>query len=208
IARVTNENDYLFKRFLNKKEATFTIDISVNGVSYEIYAVLASQVSEVNYGVIKDYSFVLNISSRALQYEQIIESTEENPNDKYNVAQYNISRYSSLKTLGEFSFNFENNADTECYFLIKGNGVGSDVVFYINNKEISFDFESLLLTDTFEYSNIPLNLELKINGIRRIDAVNLSSNTFIADTKIGLNNVLIKGLQNAEVSIVKGYKII
>lgn len=207
-ARVTNKNDYKFKRFLNKNNATFTIDIIVNGINYELKAVLANQVSEIDYGVVKDYKFALNISSRALKYERVVQNSVENPNDKYNVGLYNVAKYSSNQVVGNFQFNFENNADTNCYFKIKGNGVGSGVKFYINNSKIEFNIPSLLITDTFEYSNIPLNLELKINGIRRIDAINLSTNTFTTETISGINNILIEGLKDVEVDIVKGYKII
>lgn len=208
IARLTKENDYLFKRFLNGKDSAFSIYVSVNGRMYELKAVLASQVSEINYGVIKDYKFSMNIASRALTRDRVTQQSVTNPNDKYNQDLYNQAKYSTVSEIGKFSFNFNNDADTESYFYLKGQGVGDSVRFIVNEKEVKFNLPSLGISDIFEYSNIPLNLELKINGTRRLDLVDLTQQTFSVNTVCGINSVLVEGLQNVEFDIVKGYKVI
>lgn len=209
IARLENTNDYEFKRFLNKKDASFTITVNSNGVEYQLKSVLASQVSEINYGIVKDYKFVMNIASRALTYDRVVQdAVSEVANDKYNQSEYGIAKYAGNQEIGKFSFNFDNDADTESYFSFKGNGVGDEVRFIVNEKEVKFKLSQLGIADTLEYSNIPLNLELAVNGTRRLDLVDLTQQMFAVHTKSGINSVMIEGLQNIEFDIVKGYKII
>lgn len=208
-ARLMNVNDYTFKRFLNKKDATFTITVNSNGIDYQLKSMLASQVSEINYGVVKEYKFVMNIASRALTYDRVVQSVSgESSNDRYNQSEYNIAKYAGNQEIGKFAFNFDNDADTESYFSFMGNGVGDSVRFIVNGNEVTFKLDQLGISDIFEYSNIPLNLELSINGTRRLDLIDLAQQMFAVHTKSGVNSVLIEGLQNIEFDIVKGYKII
>lgn len=214
VVRLEDSNDYAFKRFINlkdetgKKQATFRFDISVNGVAYVVYGTLASQESVVDFGVIKQYSFTMNLTTRALTFTRIEQNAGTTTGDVYNTATYNVGKYSSIVEFGTFSFNFDNNADTDSYFQIKGKGVGTGVYFIINGTRIDFNILSLPINDVFEYSNIPTQLKININGTKRLDVINLGQNTFIIPTKNGINNIYISGLQGLEIDVVKGYKIL
>lgn len=208
IARIMDEESDKFKRFVNTKDARFKLNVMVNGVDYILYAIAGSQKSEIDHGPVKEYEFEMLIETRALRF--ITLEAEEQPqtnSGRYDVDRYGQEVYDGSVPEGQFNAMFSNDGDTDSYFIIEGMGMNAIPNIQINNtfrtfkSPISFDSE-------FYYSNIPLQLDVRLNDIRRPDMLLPEVKTFSIPIKDGINSIFIEGLKNVVVQVVKGYVII
>lgn len=208
IARVMNAESDKFKRFINTNNARFKINIMVNGVDYTLFAIAGPQKSEIDHGPVKVYEFEMLIETRALRF--ITLEAEEQPqltSGKYDVDKYDQQVYDGGVPQGQFNANFSNDGDTDSYFIIEGVGMNAIPNIQINDTHRTFQ-SPIALDSKFYYNNIPLQLDVRLNDIRRPDILLPDVKTFSIPIKEGMNYIFIEGLKNVVVQVVKGYVII
>lgn len=208
VARIMNDESEKFKRFINTKDARFKINIMVNGIDYILFAIAGQQKSEIDHGPVKQYEFEMLIETRALRF--ITLEAEEQPqisSGKYDVDKYEQQVYDGGVPQGQFNANFSNDGDTDSYFIIEGIGMNAIPNIQINDTHRTFK-SPIAFDSKFYYSNIPLQLDVRLNDIRRPDMLLPDVKTFSIPIKEGMNSIFIEGLKNVVVQVVKGYVII
>lgn len=208
VSRITNAEHEKFKRFINCKDARFRIVVSVNGTEYVLFAITGAQKSSIDFGAVKEYEFDMLIETRALRYTNLAADDQpQNTAGVYDVNRYDASVYDGSVPEGQFYGNFENDGDTDCYFVIQGVGINAIPNIQINDSNRTFR-EAISFGSQFYYSNIPLQLDVRLNNIRRPDFLLPEVKTFSIPVKPGMNSIFVEGLSGTIVQVVKGYMII
>ena len=199
-ARLDEENDYIFKRFINKPNANLRLDVTINGNRFYIFVDKGIQTAEVNKRVLKIYNFELRCRSRAFIRTGYGTNVGE-PYDggTYDDVQggYDIVRYSDDGTSsGAIDQWFSNMTDGNIYFTIQGVGTVVGVTIFVNDNVVNIG--NIGVGNEFYYSNIPQQIAIKINGESRPDLLNVSNATnFTFDLTNFKNQIKVTGLDQA-----------
>ena len=199
-ARLDEENDYIFKRFINKPNANLRLDVTINGNRFYIFVDKGIQTAEVNKRVLKIYNFELRCRSRAFIRTGYGTNVGE-PYDggTYDDVQggYDIVRYSDDETSsGAIDQWFSNMTDGNIYFTIQGVGTVVGVTIFVNDNVVNIG--NIGVGNEFYYSNIPQQIAIKINGESRPDLLNVSNATnFTFDLTNFKNQIKVTGLDQA-----------
>ena len=199
-ARLDEENDYIFKRFINKPNANLRLDVTINGNRFYIFVDKGIQTAEVNKRVLKIYNFELRCRSRAfIRTGYGTNASEPYDGGTYDDVQggYDIVRYSDDGTSsGAIDQWFSNMTDGNIYFTIQGVGTVVGVTIFVNDNVVNIG--NIGVGNEFYYSNIPQQIAIKINGESRPDLLNVSNATnFTFDLTNFKNQIKVTGLDQA-----------
>ena len=199
-ARLDEENDYIFKRFINKPNANLRLDVTINGNRFYIFVDKGIQTAEVNKRVLKIYNFELRCKSRAfIRTGYGTNASEPYDGGTYDDVQggYDIVRYSDDGTSsGAIDQWFSNMTDGNIYFTIQGVGTVVGVTIFVNDNVVNIG--NIGVGNEFYYSNIPQQIAIKINGESRPDLLNVSNATnFTFDLTNFKNQIKVTGLDQA-----------
>ena len=199
-ARLDEENDYIFKRFINKPNANLRLDVTINGNRFYIFVDKGIQTAEVNKRVLKIYNFELRCRSRAfIRTGYGTNASEPYDGGTYDDVQggYDIVRYSDDETSsGAIDQWFSNMTDGNIYFTIQGVGTVVGVTIFVNDNVVNIG--NIGVGNEFYYSNIPQQIAIKINGESRPDLLNVSNATnFTFDLTNFKNQIKVTGLDQA-----------
>ena len=199
-ARLDEENDYIFKRFINKPNANLRLDVTINGNRFYIFVDKGIQTAEVNKRVLKIYNFELRCRSRAfIRTGYGTNASEPYDGGTYDDVQggYDIVRYSDDETSsGAIDQWFSNMTDGNIYFTIQGVGTVVGVNIFVNDNVVNIG--NIGVGNEFYYSNIPQQIAIKINGESRPDLLNVSNATnFTFDLTNFKNQIKVTGLDQA-----------
>lgn len=211
-ARVDFENDYRFKRFINRKGALFKVSLTVNQVNYYIYCKKGDQVSQLDYGAIKLYEFELLCTTRFLQDYSFTANVGRSA--KYGVDRYGDGRYELPVALNTLLVTYSNNGDTSAYIELTGEGTGDEFklqtgVYMPNGSRHTITLkENIPLGSTFYYSNVPGLFDIKIDERERKDLLLPQHINFEYEIGHGSGTMFVTGLKNIELKLVKGFNIV
>lgn len=205
-ATLHNDNEFDFKRFVNRYDVKLRLEISINGKTFYVYVNAGEQSTEVNTRIIKRYQFSLRCETRPLQLIDINSASTEN-GGSYDGARYNEGRYSNVLGSSFLNVTFNNDTDINSYFIVQGKVVTSNVTMYIN--DITLTINGLTANSDFYYSNIPGQLAINVNGVNSPQFFNpRNKSNFTFNLTSPVNRVKIEGLKESELVILRGFKIL
>lgn len=202
------ENDYNVKRFINKRNATFLLQINQNDRVYSIFVKKGDQESSVDFGIKKSYKITLMGVSRFFETVLLNPKPEISENSRYRIGKYTEDTYQGVDVNIEATVSFLNNGDTSSYLQIDAFGTGKTFELYINRELKTFTTETINTNDIFFYSNIPTQKTLEIDNIRKINILPIDNVNFEFEIPVGVNTIEVRGLTNIKLTLLKGVNII
>ena len=213
VARLHSNNDSRFKRFINRFNADLRLEFIINGIEYFIYVKRGDQVAQIRNAIIKEYDVNLMATSRPFRVRVFGSGAEIDPPEnagRYDVVNrgYNQGVYSFDGETGSGLFaGFSNVTDGNIYFTITGLGTGNNVTIEVNGTEL--EIGTVGIGNRFYYSNIPQRLGLRINGINRINMLDLrNASNFTFDLTRRNNIINVHGLDNTTLILMQVVNII
>lgn len=192
-------------------EQVYRVDFVVNGFAYYCY-VNQGSVSHV----LNDNNSRTSIKSNHvmrglfLQDPGFIKLTGDYENEtssKYDSGKYEAGTYSgsSRGDVGTYHFEYEGHVDG--YLIVEGEGLNSPVAIYVNDSILKYD-GSVPIDSKFEYSNVPLNNYVRVNGISRVQDLDPSKPAFELRLSRGSNYITVVGLSNINIKPIIVRRII
>lgn len=202
------ENDYKIKRFINKQNATFLLQINQNDRIYSIFAKKSEQSSSVDFGIKKGYSVTLLGVSRFFETILLNPKPDIAENSRYQIGKYAEDTYQGIDINIEATVQFLNDGDTNSYLQIEGYGIGTNFELYINKELKTYTISTIRTNDSLFYSNIPTQKTLIVDEERRIDLLPIDNINFEFGISIGINTIEVRGLTDIKLTLLKGVNII
>lgn len=211
-----NNNDYAFKRFINRLGAKLKLEVGINGHVFHIFGNAGNQAANVNNYWSKEYQVDFRCESRPLELLTFIYTGGEvlKETSVYDVGIYDEDVYSGHNAnIEEWITEFQCGYDTSTYFSIEGIGTGQTITVKIesleDDREYTFTTDAVARNDIFRYSNIPARLEVSINGVQQYQLLNASNKTNFTFDMTGKFRITIYGLAaESKLNIWNGYKVI
>ena len=202
------ENDYNVKRFINKRNATFLLQVNQNDRIYSIFVKKSDQESSIDFGIKKSYKIMLLGVSRFFETILLNPKPEIAENSRYQIGKYTEDTYQGVDVNIEATVSFLNDGDTSSYLQIDAFGTGKIFELYINRELKTFTTETINNNDIFFYSNIPTQKTLEIDNIRKINILPIDNVNFEFEIPTGVNTIEVRGLTNIQLTLLKGVNII
>lgn len=213
---VKNNNDYAFKRFINRLGSKLKLEIGINGHVFHIFGNAGNQSANVNNYWSKEYVVEFRCESRPLELLEYIYTGGETIKEGgvYDISIYDEGVYSGDGgNLENWITEFQCGYDTSTYFSIVGVGTGQTVAVRIesleDDREYTFTTDKVAKNTIFRYSNIPARLEVSINGVQQYQLLNANNKSNFTFNLTGMFRITIFGLANeSKLQIWNGYKVI
>ena len=204
----TYENDYYIKRFINKQNATFLLQINQNDRIYSIFVKKSEQSSSIDFGIKKGYNVTLLGVSRFFETILLNPRPEIAENSRYQIGKYTEDTYQGVDINIEATVQFLNDGDTSSYLQIEGYGNGNVFELYINKELKTYTMTQVRTGDELFYSNIPTQKTLIVDEERRIDLLPIDNINFEFEIPVGVNIIEVRGLTDIKLTLLKGVNII
>ena len=204
----TYENDYNIKRFINKQNATFLLQINQNDRLYSIFVKKSEQSSSIDFGIKKEYNVTLVGVSRFFETILLNPTIGINENSRYQVGKYEQDVYQGTDINIEATVQFLNDGDTSSYLQVEGYGNGNIFELYVNKELKIYTTTQIRVNDELFYSNIPTQKTLIVNEERRIDLLPIDNINFEYEIPVGVNVIEVRGLTDIKLTLLKGVNII